>query len=66
MTRGELVNLLENEAHNDAAQRIASGEDAVGVLHDVIEWGSLYEDAESRAAIDTFEAILDGVIKVTY
>ena len=60
MTREKLASLLENEAHNAAAERIRCGDDAVIVLRDIHDIKPCYNDNYSRHAIAIFQKIIDG------
>lgn len=65
VTRRELAILLENEAQNAAAEDIRSGVNAQVVCTLAMKRSPRYDDAISREAVATFEAVARGELVVT-
>lgn len=72
MTREELAQMLESEAHNMIAEHIRAGADPARELADTSGAGlrkalrkMRYHDSISRNAQAAFQAIVDGELEVT-
>lgn len=63
-TREQLATLLENEAHNAAAERLRSGEDAQAVMKSILHHRPRYRDDTSREAHAMFRAVANGEVAV--